>query len=319
MESERAFRDFRSRVFQLYQRGNIDQAVNEIAINISRFPENEVRILNWNFSLLAVLNRVDEALAVFQEAIHKGYWYPVESLREDKDLLCLQDLPEFENMLSICEKRQNNAIRNARPERKVLQPPEAYSSPHPLVMVFHGRNSNALESMSYWKELVNYGWLIVILQSSQAIGVNSYCWDNYEIAVKEARQHLDEIMEGYSIDHDHMILSGFSQGGGLAIRLVLQREIPAAGFIAVSPYLADVQQLTDRESERTPNAPHRSPKGYLVTGDQDEHQSMFDDLEKLLQTNGIEFFRERHKELGHEYPGDFSASFRKGTNYIFST
>jgi predicted esterase len=316
MDSERAFREFRSRVFQLYQQGNFDQAVREIAKMGGNFPDHEARILNWNFSLLAVSKRVDEALEVFQKAIKKGYWYPVEALRKDEDLSNLQQLPEFGLSLSICEKRQKEAMRDAGPERMIIQPVKSFSPHYPLVIVFHGRNANLNESASYWKDLVNYGWMIALLQSSQVIGVDSFCWDDRELAVKETRQQFDEIIEGYSIDPDRIILSGFSQGGGLAIWLVLQRKIPAAGFIAVSPYLAEVKQLTNREYGLTPDASLRSPKGYLVTGDRDEHQSMFDDLEILLQTNGIEFIRERHTELGHEYPGNFSESFLQAVGFI---
>jgi len=307
-----AFRQFRLEVIRLYQQGAYSQALQRIERSIQEFPDYESQILNWQIDLLALSQDIEAAIHVFQQAIEKGYWYPVETLDNDEDLAALKGHPEFDRLAAICNERHSQAVLTAQAERFLLKPHPGAPSPYPLLMAFHGRNASAQTSASYWQSLADKGWLVALPQSSQIIGQGSFCWDNRERGILEAQGHFEALLDSYPIDRERVILGGFSQGGGLAIWISIRRLLPATGFIAVSPFIAGIGQVR----AQTPEYPAGELRGYLLTGDQDQYQELFAEIELLLQANNVKYGRERRADLGHDFPVDFDTSLETALRFI---
>ncbi len=307
------YRQFRSEVHRLYTSGDYSAALNRLDQSAQAFPDQAPQINYMLICLLALTAPAPVALSAFQHALDQGYWYPPATLHADPDLASLQGRPEFERMVATCAGRFDQAAKTARPERIVLTPPPGTSEPYPVLLAFHGRNAAAASSQPYWESLAERGWLVALLQSSQVVGVGSYAWDDRQQSIEEARGHFDELSGSYPIHLQRLVLAGFSQGAGLAIWLALHKLLPATGFIAVAPYLHGVEDLIEQ-----PQAiPANRLRGYLITGDLDQHQEMFAQIEKLLQARQVSYLREKHPHLDHDFPAGFNQCLENALRFIF--
>lgn len=308
-----SFRRFRSEVIKNYQSGDYTTALNLINLKADFFPEEQAQILFWKVFLLALSEKTEMALAALRQAVDSGYWYTPQSLQEDPDLASLQNNPEFKRLAAICAERFHEVSQNTHPGRMLALPVQGAPDPYPLLVTLHGRNTNAANTLPYWQSLCAQGWMVAALQSSQVIGMNSYCWDDRAKAIQEVQAGLMELLHGYPLDPDRVILSGFSQGGGLAIWMALQQLILCRGFIVVAPFLPEAETMTDNPTQSTAS----SLRGYLLTGELDSYQRMFDQIEAGLLTFQVACQRERYPELEHEYPPDFERSLEKAIEFIF--
>jgi predicted esterase len=307
------FRKFRSAVVHLYQLRDYSAALDMVAREAHIYPEQAAEIAYWRIFLLALSSSPQAALAAFQEAVDRGHWFTPTTLYEDPDLASLQGNPEFERLAAICSDRYNQASKAARPERVVFVPPPDTPAPYPLLLAFHGRNADAASIQPYWEGLSERGWLVVLAQSSQVIGVGSFAWDDRQQAVEEACQHFNEVSASYPVHWQRLVLAGFSQGAGLAIWLAVQRLLPVSGFIAVAPYLPDVESKLGQPSK----TPAGRLRGYLLTGDLDGHQEMFAQIEQLLEEQRVSHLRERRPHLDHDFPADFDHCLDQAIQYIY--
>lgn len=305
------YRQFRSEVHRLYQSGDYTSALERLDRSAQDFPDQAPLIHYIRVCLLALTGQAPAALAALKHSLDQGYWYPPATLHGDPDLANLQSDPEFKHLAATCARRFNRAAKSARPERIVLTPPSDTPAPYPVLLVFHGRNAGAASSQPFWESLAERGWLVALLQSSQVVGIGTYAWDDRQRSIDEARQHFEELSSSYPVHWQRLVLGGFSQGAGLAIWLALNKLLPAAGFIAVAPYLRGV----DDPIEPPPAASDRL-RGYLLTGDLDEHQEMFAQIEQLLHAQRVSYRRETRPDLDHDFPTDFEQSLDQALQFI---
>jgi predicted esterase len=306
------FRRFRSQLFQLYQGGEYQQALTVLEQHAQEYSEQEVQTLFWRACLATLCGEPEAALDALEKALDQGYWYRPDTLQGDDDLAALHGEPRFKKLVNSCAERHAQAVQEAKPECRVLFPPVESKPPYPTMMAIHGRYANIHASQAYWECLCQQGWLVGLPQSSQVNGVNSYCWDDQELAVRELQAHFEKLAGEHAVDLQRIILGGFSQGGGLAIWMALRGLLPCAGFIAVAPFLAGIDEL----SEPTIRANATTMRGYLITGDLDLHQQVFDNLEEAFKAGEIEYQRERHADLDHEFPDDFESSLTEAVKFV---
>lgn len=307
------FRQFRSEVMRLYRSGDYSAALDRLNQSAASYPDQADQIEYGRICMLALTASAPDALAALQHALDLGYWYPPATLHTDPDLASLQGDPGFERLAAVCAERFAQAVKSAHPERIVLTPPVDTPAPYPVLLAFHGRNSDAASTLPYWESLAERGWLVALPQSSQVVGVRSYAWDGCQQSIEEAQRHFDELSSNYPVHWQRLVLAGFSQGAGLAILLALHRLLPAAGFIAVAPYLHDVVDMLEQPEQISASR----LRGYLLTGDLDGHQEMFTQIESLLQKRRVTYQREKRPGLDHDFPADFDQSLDKALQFIF--
>lgn len=308
------YRQFRERAMELYEDKEYRQAYEYIRQHADRFPEHGNTIYNWLMCMAAQMGEVETSLRIFAQSLEAGYFWSEQMLRSDPDLESLLGLPEFEQLVTESERRYRQKVAETRPELLTLLPPGPKAELMPLLIVLHGRNSNAQETAKYWRALTERGWLVAVAQSSQPLGPLTYSWDEEAEAEDEIRAHYSELQEAYSIDPQRVLLSGFSQGAGLAIRLSLTGVIPAAGFIAVVPYLSSLDTLADQAQKTSAG----ELRGYLITGEKDPHQDHIGQIEDLLHAWNVSYQREEHAGLGHDYPTEWEDSLYRALDFILT-
>ncbi len=308
MENQ-AFRELTQKMMQYYTAGEYPAALSLVEAEAGHFPEQAARTTFWKLCLFSLANRPEEVLSAFKQALDDGLWW-AEEMFMDPDLDAVRDLPEFKRLVEASDKKCAEAQSQVKPAHAVLVP-DGRAAELPLLIALHGRNGNANSHLEYWEVARRKGWLVLAPQSTQALFPDSYCWDKTEQSLKDILFHFEEIAKAYKIDRQRIIVSGFSQGGGLSIYTALSGKVGARGFIGVSTWWADPAELGALAKQA------KGLRGYFITGEKDQTLDTVKAIQKVLTENNIAFAEEVHADLGHEFPSDFEKPFDKAMDFIF--
>jgi predicted esterase len=312
MNSPLSFVKFRAEFMRLYHLGAYADAYSWLRLGGGQYPQQASLLFFWRACILSLLKEPTEAIQVLQDGLNLGYWWAESLLRKDTDLASLQGLPEFETIVRTCETLHQESEKENPAEILVYPPEKGIFSPTPLMILLHSRSGNPEEMMFPYLGLIQQGWLVAVVKSSQILFPGGYSWDDRERAYKDILDMVDELKRNFPASFSPMVVSGFSQGGGLALEIATKRLLPLDGALAIAPYIRDIQA-----SISSPAPPISAPpRIYLVTGDEDTGQEGFARIIESLQTHRIPFQQECHPHLGHEFPADFEPSLQKGLAFI---
>lgn len=247
------------------------------------------------------------------DAIDAGYWWSEDQLRYDEDLAPLQGLPQFERAVEVSTSRFQAAGARSKPDIVLLQP-EGLQPPYPLLIALHGRGGNARDDAEIWKPALEHGLMLALPQSAQLFGIDAYAWDDGDRAQQQITFQFAELCRQGTVDRTRVIVTGFSQGGSLAIWLAMSGMVQARGFIAVAPSL----RFTEHIAPLIPTGQMLGLRGYVITGERDPGYQQTRNLVNLLRSNGIPCEIESHPELGHDYPPGFQRSLARGLEFVMS-
>lgn len=305
------FLTFQAKTFELFSAGQFDQAIANIRQHAGEFKDWANQTYNWQMCIQACQGKTEDALQTFRDALEAGVWWSEAVLMEDPDLDSIKQLPEFKRLVAICEEKRARVQTEAKPDL-IVMPPSVPAAASPLLLALHGRYSNARMNVPYWNNACAQGWMVALPQSSQNLDSHTYCWDNTQTATREIQAHYQAICQEKAIEEKKVVLGGFSQGAGLTLRLSLTGAFPVHGFIAVAPYLPDVDALAKII------APGQAAglRGYMILGAKDPGAAAFEKIIDLLRVSGAVVKLEEHTELGHMYPNNFDQSLRQALEFI---
>jgi predicted esterase len=296
--------ELQTRVREHYARGEYLEGLALLDAHAAAFPEQAEVFANYGACLAALAGDPGRALDILEEAAAAGVCFPAALLREDPDLASLKDKPRFRAALIQLNANFRQAQAGAFPTRDVLPPAADTPKPFPAVLHLHGRRSSTALERSAWEGVAADGVLVALAQSSQAIGEGVYAWDDPEQAAVEVAEHWGELAAVFPLDPARRYLSGFSQGGGTAIRLALapaaagSSDAGVRGVIALGPWLPDPRYLGDLLA----GTDHRRPPVYLVSGANDPEEDVFAAIAAMLERLGAPVRRETLPGIGHGYP-----------------
>ncbi|MBN1306162.1 MAG: dienelactone hydrolase family protein [Anaerolineales bacterium] len=311
MSGDKDFNQAAQEMMKAYSAGEYAKALEFSERAAENFPEKAERTLLWRVCLLSRVERTDESLRLLAAALEDGYWWQA-AIFSDPDLDGVRELPEFQQLVEVSRQRAEANAANQVPQRFVVEPVQGTSEPYPLLLAMHGRGHNSAEELDFWGASSRLGWLVVSLQSSQALTMTGFCWDDLEKAEREVLDHLEAIRDEYPIDKNRIVLGGFSQGAGLAILSSLNEKVPACGFVVVGAWAPDVGAIAAR-------APHKKAvKGYFVIGENDHTREVAEQIHSVLREAGLELEEERYPELGHEFSPDYEITLDKALKFLSS-
>lgn len=312
--AELTFDELDSEIMRLYDAGNYAQVYDLVVREAGRFPEHADELYYIRMCMAGRLDDIPLALQYFRDALVQGYWFAPRWLHDDEDLKPLQGLPEFEEMVSICQQRLEAAQVDVKPELTVLLPEgEQRSGQYPLFIALHGNGANAPRNIGPNRWVTSQGWILAVPQSSQIIGPNSFVWDDWDKSKVEVQQHLATLNRDYKIDSEQIVLSGFSMGAGLATWLSVSGAIKTRGFVVLGPYLRDVDILLPLLD----SAKVAGVRGYIIIGEEDKAcRDIAHKVHEMLKEYGIPCELELRPGLGHVYPDDYTKSLEKGLAFV---
>ena len=308
-----AFSKVVTEFFALYARQAYAEALALVETSLPAFPERHTELITWQICMKSRLGNTQDAIHTLSNAIQTStYWWRTSALRQDPDLAALQDITEYQRLVSVCEERQASALKHSRPERLVFAPPARRArTKYPLLITLHGWGASAQLEAPHWQGLARQGWLVAVLRSSQQFADGMYNWDDDKRARREVRAHYKALCADFPVDPRRVVLAGFSQGGGRALNMAITRAIPARGFIGLGPYLDEIDTLAPTLPPHIPNL-----RAYLIAGAEEQDEGMFAKVEALCAGTGVPFCQEIIPAIGHEYPSDFAPILKRALAFV---
>jgi hypothetical protein len=278
-----------------------DYVSKEALVLVGDYPQ----IDNFRYALAAAAGRKDEAMAIMRQAIEeKGYWYSYDYLAKDEDLDSLRGEDDFTRWLDLCKEREQSALAN--PESKLLVEGKT-DEEKSLFLVLHGDQENIEIARPYWNGVLDQGYVLALLQSSQIEFSHGYNWRDVNQGVSEVGTYFEALMEDEAVSTDSWI-GGFSAGCNVALRAILDGAITAKRFVFVSPWLPDLEEWKEELSVLK----DKGISGYILVGDQDH--DCLEGAEQLaveLMEIGVHVSFEKIEGLCHDYPTDFQAKLHE--------
>jgi phospholipase/carboxylesterase len=139
----------------------------------------------------------------------------------------------------------------------------AGDGPHPTVVALHGWGANGMDLLGLAPYLAQGRFLVLCPQGRVEVPLGpmvGYGWfpltmgappdpAAFAAGVDDVRRFLDAALRRYPIDHNKLVLLGFSQGGVIAYALALAEPQRFAGLVALSSWLpAPVAQALPPQS-----------------------------------------------------------------------
>jgi predicted esterase len=301
--------------FTLYMKGDVRQAYDLLTEAAEDYPDHLQRIYEWRFDMAAKMGDLQLAEEIIEDALDSGYFYGEFAMRKDADVQVLQGRPFFESLVNRSYQMLADAQSYSRSRQDVIDRGKAVDGKTPLFMALHGNNSNAARFRTYWRSLLNTGWLVALPQSSQVGGRDVYVWNDMPTVEKELKEHYRKLSSDSVIDPAKTVISGFSKGGHAAITAAIKGLFPISGFIAVAPYIPQIEEMIPLLE----GCPNRELRGYLLLGGDDEECTpgalkLHEEITKRGFQCGLEVF----PELAHEFPKDFDIVLPKAIDFLFS-
>ncbi len=297
----------------LYRQGKFQEAYDLLTNSADQFPWHAQRIFEWRMDIAARMGQLDLAESILENALNAGCFFGEFALRKDDDLKELQRRPKFENLVKRNFSILADAQRTSKPRLEIFNEGRVEKATLPLLLAFHGNNSNVSSFRPYWQSLKGSDWLVALPQSSQLSGKGVYAWNDMTLVEKEVCEHYRQILGAYPIDPKRIVVAGFSKGGFTAIKTVINDWVRATGFIAIAPYIADPEDLLNSLDDDLSD----HGKGVFLLGE-DDHECTPGAriLLEGLNQRGMMCKSWLFPGLRHNFPDNFDRILQECLNYM---
>ncbi len=313
------FEELNREIMRLFQEGAYATLYDLLTAHDGRFddPENAHFILYLRSCMAARTDRPDLAVRMIEEAFDRGDWYGERVLRNSPSYASLQGLPGFERLVETANAKQAELGRG--PWTLVAEPEDGCSTerPCPLVVALHGNNRDGRSALEGWRAVVDEGWLLAAVQSSQVGGRDRYLWDDQALAVRDVAEAFGKLPAQYNIDESRSVIAGFSLGGETALRVALAGAVPVRGFILLGPG-GPLMSAPEGWQPLMLGAMARGLRGYILAGEREEAHSIESTrlMVRLLNEAGIACQLEVIPGIAHAYPADFGPYLRRALEFL---
>jgi predicted esterase len=140
---------------------------------------------------------------------------------------------------------------------------------------------------------VDEGWTLVVPQSSQPWDSASWCWDDWDLARREVRAHLEECRTRRGLDLARLVVAGASQGAPLAAETANEAGLPWLCVIPSFPSGYDVMAFA---------AVPRHTRGAFIIGETDPGNAHTRRIIGALEAAGASIATRVMDGIGHELP-----------------
>ena len=233
----------------------------------------------------------DSALRTLQAASAAGAWWQPSILTDDDDLAALQERPEFQELVAVSGER---VADDPLPPLVVLPAVPAVG----VVVALHGAGLRATQTAQDWAGVLELGYGLVCVESSQRMSPMYRTWPDRERAADDIARALDQLPA--ELNGVPVIAAGFSAGGRAALDWALTAHpVKVSGAVLVAPALRELPATA---------AGTLSPATILI-GTDDDLLEVVDEAAGRLTSFG--FTIERLPGLAHTVPTDFSSRLEK--------
>lgn len=285
-------------VFAAHGRADYRSGLDVIDAYAAESPEEVSDLAYWRMCLLSRLGETEEACAEFARRLGEGFWWG-EAILADTDFDNVHNHTRWKQLVSVSLSRA--AEVSSEPRHPIdVRPPGVVSD---TLVLFHGAGSHPRFMIDRYRSAVEYGYRLLALHGTERMSSHRFSWS----AVKAEEAALSQLSEVGSPEQP--ILSGFSQGAGVAGHLAWAGKYRAGGVVLVAPSLGiRGVPISSRAIRATPT--------YILAGGDDR---AIEDIRRgaaALRASGVPVHLDERPNLGHDWPADFTETLHRAVNWI---
>jgi len=257
----------------------------------------------------------EEAVKWLQTSVERGFSFVATMLR-DTDLDSIRDQPGFAAAVELMKKNNAAALEKFKPEAEhakiitILPPHFDKIKPAPLIVALHGYGADAQDIASVWRApAAKVGAILIAPQAVQKAG-NGFSWGVVEQGEYLILRAVERAKAEHNIDPNRIILTGFSQGGGMCFTVALRHPELLAGVIPVAGFY-------DHRVDSIPTQPGaKLPRFVIMNGAEDREADNNRDAAKRLQSIGVPVLLRIYENIGHAFPPDREPELEGALEFI---
>ena len=280
---------------------------------VEMVPERVV--LQYNIACVYSLSG-DAVTALFwlRKAANNGFC-SLSHFDTDPDIDSVRDLTGFSIVRAkVAENRQERVAKlrgEAAGSPVLIVPPQKLNidEPAPLIIAFHGYGDRAGNYPELWRGPAGQlGAIIAAPQGERRIG-SGFAWGDVDKADAVLLETIEKVEELYSVDRDRIILTGFSQGGFIAMALGVRHPELFAGVIPIAgPYVPGIDAPTQVAGD--------FPKYYFIVGSRDRTAEEVRRAAEDFAAAGYEVELKVISGIGHTVPENGDRELAKALRFV---
>ncbi|UCF33558.1 MAG: dienelactone hydrolase family protein [Phycisphaerales bacterium] len=238
----------------------------------------------------------------------------------DSDLDHVRGHPGYAEALGVVRKNldRRRALLRSRSasHRPLIYKPPGYDrrEPAPMIIALHGYGAFARGIGEQWRNVAGeIGALVVAPQGLEPIASGGGLhWGDVDDADYVIELAKDFVRKRYKIDEDRVVLTGFSQGGFIALALGARHPDQFIGVIPMAgPYIPQL----DAPKEATGD---RLPRFYFMVGEQDQLVDQCRQAARDFAEAGYEVQLNVYPGVAHAFPRDRDRALRTALRYVMA-
>jgi phospholipase/carboxylesterase len=266
----------------------------------------------------ARLGKNDQAFSTLEDAVRFG-WEDVSKLEQADDLKDLRAKPQFADVLK--------AAAACRDEKLIIHACKKMGplKPAPLLVVLQGLGVFRAD-LPYWESAADeLGCVLVMPRAVTKAAPMMYGWhrrgakdssaaDYFDLsaAAKRVDEAIAEATRRFQIDPNRIVLAGFSQGAGVALRLIGEHPDRYCGAVAVNglhqpPGVAYWQSIQQQHPIRV----------YVIAGKFDRLLPRSQQVVEQLRAAQVPHRYDELDQVGHEFPLDYTKRLKGAIEFVW--
>jgi len=256
----------------------------------------------------------DSALHWLGRAAASGF-SELALLDQDSDLEIVHDRRGYASVRAVVadnqHRRRQEVRRIASGSPPLIVVPEAIDpdQPAPLIIALHGYGDHAENYPKLWGDAAErMGAILAVPFGTQKVG-DGRGWEGVDEADAVLELTLEQVRERYEVDDEQIVLTGFSQGGFMAMALGVRHRGLFAGVIPMAcGYIPEI--------DAPPAAREDDPRYYFIVGAQDRALPDTKRAARDFKAAGYAAKLRVVPGIGHAFPAGYGRELRTALRWV---
>jgi predicted esterase len=289
------------------------QRAAEIGLDLVELVPGSVEQYNLA-CVYALAGEPGPALYWLERAAQNGF-HNLSHLESDEDLDSVRDMRSYARVLDLVAKNlldhRRLAIRKAVSNPPLIVEPKAkgIDGPRPLIIALHGYGDRAAHYPDLWGPPAGeIGAILAVPHGTKRVG-DGRGWGDVEEADAVVQLTLEYVRQRFEVDPERVVLTGFSQGGYVAMAVGARHPNLFTGVIPMAGgYVPEIDAPAP--------AADGDPRFYFIVGSGDRVADQVRQAASDFEAAGFEVSLRVLTGTGHTFPRRTTTELRKALRFV---